>query len=161
MKPFFYLFLIFSLGITGCQNVQRPEKPEAFIEEDEMVEILYDVSLLKSLKTYSINEMRMLDIKPESFIYDKYDIDSLQLAANINYYSVNFNEYAALWEKVNEKVIEKQQEVEDEMVKGDSARTLEIKQRRDSIKNSQKKPKENEELKGLRQSDSLVTPISG
>ena len=153
---FIYGLLVFMLALTGCQNVERPQKPDHLLDEDQMTDILYDIAILKSIKTYNVNDMRALDINPDTFIYKKYDIDSLQLARNISYYAVDFNKYAALWKRVSERVSQKQEEAEDEMTRGDSTKTLEIKKRRDSIKKSQKKPKED-----LEQVDSLVAPISG
>ena len=37
-----------------------------------MTDILYDISLLRALKTYSVNDMRALGLEPDTFIYDKY-----------------------------------------------------------------------------------------
>ncbi|WP_442846857.1 DUF4296 domain-containing protein [Leeuwenhoekiella sp. H156] len=158
MRNLSLLILVF-LSLFACQNVERPEKPDAFIEEEKMIDILYDISVIKSLKTYNINEMRMLDIKPESYIYDKYDIDSIQLAENISYYAVDFNEYAELWEKVRARLAAKQEEVEAEIAKGDSIQRVKSKPIPDSLKN--RKIPQSEMTKGLQMNDSLVESVSG
>jgi len=153
------LLIIVFLAVLSCTNVERPEKPDAFIDEDKMIDILYDVSIIRSLKTYNINEMRTLDIRPESYIYDKYDIDSTQLADNISYYAVDFNEYAAMWEKVRERLAAKQEEVEEEITKGDSLQRVKSKPIPDSLRSRDLPNKDRP--KALQKNDSLVEPISG
>ena len=158
MRKLSLLTLVF-LSILSCTNVERPEKPDAFIDENKMIDILYDISIIRSLKTYNINEMRTLDIRPESYIYEKYDIDSTQLAENISYYAVDFNEYAELWEKVRERLAAEQEEVEAEIAKGDSIQRVKSKPIPDSLKN--RKIPQSEMPKGLQMNDSLVESVSG
>ncbi|PHR88047.1 MAG: hypothetical protein COA80_18345 [Leeuwenhoekiella sp.] len=158
MRKLSLLILVF-LSILSCTNVERPEKPDAFIDENKMIDILYDISIIRSLKTYNINEMRTLDIRPESYIYEKYDIDSTQLAENISYYAVDFNEYAELWEKVRERLAAKQEEVEAEIAKGDSLQRVKSKPIPDSLKS--RELQNNDRPKALQVNDSLVEPVSG
>ena len=153
------LFLLVLISLVACQNVERPEKPDVFIEEEKMIDILYDISIIRSLKTYNINEMRTLDIRPESYIYDKYDIDSLQLAENISYYAVDFNNYAEMWEKVRERLAAKQEEVEEEITKVDSLQRVKSKPIPDSLRSRDLPNKDRP--KALQKNDSLVEPISG
>ena len=153
------LFIFVLITLISCQDIEKPQKPDAFIPEEKMIDILYDISIIRSLKTYSINEMRMLDIKPESYIYDKYDIDSTQLAENISYYAIDFNKYAALWEKVRVRLAEEHADVEERISKSDSIKMEEIKTNRDSIMKANRTTPE--DARGLETNDSLVEPVSG
>ncbi len=153
------LFILVFVTLISCQDIEKPEKPEAFIPEDQMIDILYDISIIRSLKTYNVNEMRMLDIKPESYIYDKYNIDSIQLADNISYYAIDFNKYAALWEKVRVRLAAEHADVEERISKSDSIKINQIKNNRDSIMKANRLTPES--ARGLEINDSLVEPVSG
>ena len=143
------------LAVLSCHDIERPQKPDNFIEQEKMTDILYDISLLRALKTYSVNDMRALGIEPDSFIYDKYEIDSLQLAQSIDYYSVNFNEYIAMWEEVSTRLTAQRDEIQFKQNELDSIRIEESKRRRDSIKKANM-ARPDKPLK----SDSLIAPVS-
>ena len=150
-----YILLLFMLTVLSCHDIERPQKPDNFIEQEKMTDILYDISLLRALKTYSVNDMRALGIEPDSFIYDKYEIDSLQLAQSIDYYSVNFNEYIAMWEEVGTRLTAQRDEIQFKQNELDSIRIEESKRRRDSIKKANT-PMRDKPLK----TDSLIAPVS-
>lgn len=150
-----YILLLFMLAVLSCHDIERPQKPDNFIEREKMTDILYDISLLRALKTYSVNDMRALGIEPDSFIYEKYEIDSLQLAQSIDYYSVNFNEYIAMWEDVSTRLTAQRDEIQFKQNELDSIRIEESKRRRDSIKKANM-ARPDKPLK----SDSLIAPVS-
>ncbi|MEH6658896.1 DUF4296 domain-containing protein [Leeuwenhoekiella marinoflava] len=120
--------------ILSCNEVKTPKKPDNFIKKDKMTAILYDISLMRALKTYSVNDMLVLGLQPDSYIYKKYDIDSLQLAESIDYYSVNFNEYTAMWEEVGERLTAQRDALQFKQNELDSIRLEKSNRRRDSIK---------------------------
>ncbi|HCQ75760.1 MAG TPA: hypothetical protein DIV44_03040 [Leeuwenhoekiella sp.] len=99
--------------------------------------------------------MRALGLEPDTFIYDKYDVDSLQLAQSIDYYSVNFNEYTSIWEEVNARLTAQRDEIQFEQNDLDSIRIEESKRRRDSIKKANQ-PRPDIEL----ENDSILAPVS-
>tara|TARA_Y100000815_G_scaffold199627_1_gene183156 strand:- start:1201 stop:1671 length:471 start_codon:yes stop_codon:yes gene_type:complete len=150
-----YILLLVVLAVVSCHDIERPKKPDNFIEREEMTDILYDISLLRALKTYSVNDMRALGLEPDTFIYDKYDVDSLQLAQSIDYYSVNFNEYTSIWEEVNARLTAQRDEIQFEQNDLDSIRIEESKRKRDSIKKANQ-PRPDIEL----ENDSILTPVS-
>ena len=150
-----YILLLVVLAVVSCHDIERPKKPDNFIEREEMTDILYDISLLRALKTYSVNDMRALGLEPDTFIYDKYDVDSLQLAQSIDYYSVNFNEYTSIWEEVNARLTTQRDEIQFEQNDLDSIRIEESKRKRDSIKKANQ-PRPDIEL----ENDSILTPVS-
>ena len=152
-----FLIVLTLLVFVGCNEIQRPKKPDNFIKEDLMVDVLYDISLMRTLRTYNMNEMRSLGIVPDSLIYKKYNIDSLQFAESINYYSVNFNDYAALWEEVNKRLIAQRDKLQFNQNDEDSIRNAAEKIKRDSI-NRQAKSKDS--LLMLEETqDSILAPI--
>lgn len=84
MKKFLYGILF--CGIVGCSN-QVIEKPEKFISQDKMEEILYEISILNAAKNvdYQVFEKKIVAV--DKIIYQDNNIDSLQLVQNIIYYA--------------------------------------------------------------------------
>jgi len=144
--------------ILSCNEVKTPKKPDNFIKKDKMTDILYDISLMRALKTYSVNDMVTLGLQPDSYIYEKHEIDSLQFAENIDYYSVNFNEYTAIWEEVGERLTAQRDELQFKQNELDSIRIEESNRRRDSIKKANMIEPDSKGLK--MKNDSLLEPIS-
>ncbi|RXG18232.1 putative protein DUF4296 [Leeuwenhoekiella aestuarii] len=152
---------LFSLVfILSCNEVKTPKKPDDFINKDKMTDILYDISLMRALKTYSVNDMLALGLQPDSYIYKKYDIDSLQLAKSIDYYSVNFNEYTAIWEEVGERLTAQRDALQFKQNELDSIRLQESKSKRDSIERAAKFKKLKEKSSNTPANDSILAPVS-
>lgn len=76
------LMLLFS-----CQDVREVERPNDLIPEQKMVEVLTDLSLINSAKNYNRRLLEETGLKPNEFLYQKHDIDSLQLARSTEYYT--------------------------------------------------------------------------
>ncbi|WP_028376832.1 DUF4296 domain-containing protein [Leeuwenhoekiella sp. MAR_2009_132] len=157
MKRTGYIVMLSLLLLLSCNDIQKPKKPDNFIKKDLMTDILYDVSIMRTLRTYNMNEMRSLGIEPDSFIYKKYDIDSLQFAESINYYSVNFNEFTAIWEEVSKRLTEQRDKLQFAQNDQDSIRNVESKFKRDSIR---KQVQLKDSLSKIEPTqDSLLAPI--
>lgn len=126
MKKAFFLLLALQL-FAACQNVERPEKPDNLIAEDKLKDILYDVSLINAARDFSRGQLTNAGIEPDTFVYEKYNIDSLQFAKSVAYYSVDFNRYLKIWEDVNLRLEVKRDEVDSLIRKKDSVRAAERK----------------------------------
>jgi hypothetical protein len=92
--------LLFS--IVGC-NDNIIEKPNNLIEKDKMITILYDMSLLESIKTQNIKG-GISDKSVSDYIYKKYKIDSIQLDKSNKYYASDIEEYKKMIESVKAKL---------------------------------------------------------
>jgi len=101
-----YMRKVLLLGLTvlffGC-NGNSVEKPKNLIDKDKMVDILYDISLLESIKSQNINGGITVKMGND-YIYKKYKIDSIQFAKSNKYYASNLEEYKKMFEKVKEKL---------------------------------------------------------
>lgn len=118
-----YTIMIFCF--SACQDIDRPEKPDGFIKEERFKDILYDISLVNAARDFSRAQLLSSGIEPDTFIYEKYGIDSLQLAENIAYYSVDFSRYQKIWEAVNKRIESKRKEVDSLVRRQDSIEELE------------------------------------
>ncbi|TRW21890.1 DUF4296 domain-containing protein [Flavobacterium zepuense] len=103
MKKLVYILLL-ALVAVGCGDETAP-KPDHLLKEGEMVDILYDISLLQAIKSFTPNSLSDNNVNPQTYIYKKYKIDSLTFAQNHLYYASNLEEY----QKIQKKVVDKLQ----------------------------------------------------
>jgi len=99
-----FLVFILSLSLWSCQDVKRPEKPENLIPEEEMVAVLTEVYLINAARSFDNRTILDKQVKLDSFIYIKFNIDSLQFAQSNAYYTANLNNYNSLFQKVEERM---------------------------------------------------------
>lgn len=94
--------------VVACKDnkLSTPEKPKDLISKAEMVDILYDMSILSAGKGADRRTFEAKGIMPQEYIYNKYNIDSLQFAESNNYYSYNVSVYEDLYEQVQAKLVE-------------------------------------------------------
>ena len=107
MKKIFFFCVIF-LAVS-CNN-SVIEKPSNLIEKDKMVDILYDISLLETVKSQGIKR-GFTQSEINQYILKKYKIDSLQLISSNKYYASDAEEYKRMFEKVKAKLDEDDKKV--------------------------------------------------
>ena len=92
------LSLCFVMTLFCCQNlaIEKPEKP---IDEEMMVDILYDLSLMEAIKSQNILNSDNT-INSSQYIYKKYKIDSIQFVQNNKFYASNVDNYKKMFDKV-------------------------------------------------------------
>lgn len=100
MKKSIVLILLF---LASCQKA-AVEKPDQLIEEEVMVNILYDLTVLESVKAHTISNGTATTIQTNEYLYKKYAIDSLQFVQNEKYYASNIKVYKRIYDKVNQRI---------------------------------------------------------
>lgn len=90
--------------VLSCQNIERSEKPDNLIAEDKMVEVLTEISLLNSARNFNKRLFESTGLSPEAYIYEKYDIDSIQFERSNNYYSENYDNYENIFSEVKDNL---------------------------------------------------------
>ncbi|RYJ43228.1 DUF4296 domain-containing protein [Flavobacterium beibuense] len=103
MKKFTVILFAFVV-LAACDK--GPEKPQNFIEEDKMEDILYDAALLQSMSSFAPGILHDNDITVSDYLYNKYDIDSLTLVQNHTYYASDFERYEKLMNRVTDRLRE-------------------------------------------------------
>ena len=86
--------------VCGYFLIEKPEKP---IDEDVMVDILYDLSLMEAIKSQNISDSDNT-INSSQYIYKKYKIDSLQFVQNNKFYASDVDNYKKMFEKVKARL---------------------------------------------------------
>lgn len=102
MKQLLY-FLIFTF-LIGCNSVDRPKKPKNLIGKDKMSDVMYDLYILNAAKGVNRKLLEKNGVMPMAYVYDKYDIDSLQFAESNTYYAYDIKTYNGMVEKVKERL---------------------------------------------------------
>lgn len=101
MKKWFLAAVI--LFVAACDSNPAP-KPEHLLNEGDMVNILYDISVLQAIKSFSPNSLTDNNVDPQNYIYKKYKIDSTTFAQNHLYYASDLKKYGEIQQKVLEQL---------------------------------------------------------
>lgn len=129
------ILLLVTFFLLSCSNKNKIQKPAKLIEKESMEKIYYDLALLQALKTSAPEKMFPNKINPQTYIYQKYKIDSLQFVQNNNYYAEDIEEYKAMFDRVTVKL--KLQKAEIDTIVNREIR-LKSKKIADSLKKIQK-----------------------
>ena len=108
MKKVSVLFFCFALFV-GCQN-NPIEKPDNLIDQDKMVDIMFDISVLEAMKSQTTVVLETNNINPNTYIYKKHNIDSLQFAKSDKYYASDVKKYKEIFDAVNKRIEEQIEE---------------------------------------------------
>ncbi len=163
-----FLFFILLVFTVSCQDLKKTEKPEDLIPEAKMVDVLTELSLLHAARNFNKQKLEETGIKPEEYIYKRFNIDSLQFERSNNYYSEQYSQYERIYDSVKVRL---------QVIKSrlDALREIEVKiedsikqARKDSIKAADSlrvNPQISDSLKlkklrsiKKRKRDSLITP---
>ena len=128
MKQLFCILALFVLAFS-CEMKDRPPKPENLISKDKMEGILYDMYIINAAKGVNRKLLEDKGIVPESYILNKYQIDSAQFAQSNAYYAFDPDLYKTMVEKVKARLEVDKKTFEDLEKKAGK----ETKRRRDSI----------------------------
>jgi hypothetical protein len=97
MKKF--LLLVIGIVIISCSKNPAP-KPDNLLDDEVMTNILFDIAVLQAAEgtmTYRLTEN---NIKVNTFIYEKYKIDSTTYYQNQKYYAANTRKYKKMHQEV-------------------------------------------------------------
>ena|SRR5690554_4710607 len=100
----YWIVFLIPLMIVACQDVQRPEKPKNLIAKDVMAEVLTEAYLANAGRSVDNKTVEIKGVKIDSFIYNKFGIDSLQFVRSNNYYAADINTYVDIFQKVEENL---------------------------------------------------------
>ncbi len=99
-----FTIILVILCVSGCQDVKRPAMPENLIPEEKMVEVLTEAYLINAARSFDKRTIIENKVKLDSFIYKKFNIDSLQFVQSNAYYTSDVNKYTELITQVEAKV---------------------------------------------------------
>ena len=98
------LYLVLPLLLIFSCNKNAVEKPDNLIDEDKMVDIIYDLALLEAIRTTDPVSLDEKNIVANEYIYTKFKIDSLQFVKSNHYYASDVHNYVKLYERVAKRL---------------------------------------------------------
>ena len=104
MKKLSVVFFCFALFVS-CQNVLI-EKPDNLIDQEKMVDIFFDITVLEAMKSQTTLVLETNKINPNTYVYKKHHIDSLQFANSDKYYASDVKKYKEIFDAVNKRIEE-------------------------------------------------------
>ena len=156
------LSLLSLILLFGCQGVEPINKPENLIPLDSLEQIIYDLSIVNAARGYNIQRFAQTGVKPESYIYEKYNIDSTRFTNSTIYYAADVEAYSEFIDKIRIRV-EKEYKVADSLEKidkkiKDSLRFAKAKKRKNVRDSVSERFKKNIEIPPTRipQLDSMI-----
>jgi Domain of unknown function (DUF4296) len=106
MKKF--TLIIALVFIISCNSVV--EKPDNLIDEDQMVDMIYDISLLDAMKSQGVVTQVTYPTTTQ-FIKSKYKVDSLTFAKSSQYYAADYKKYKKMYEEVKQRLEEETKKI--------------------------------------------------
>ena len=85
MRKYILLFLIISC--LACDGSTPVEPPDEKMTTEMMENVFYDIMLMNAIKNSNYVDLAHKEYFTDQLIYEKYGIDSLQLAQNQTYYA--------------------------------------------------------------------------
>jgi Domain of unknown function (DUF4296) len=114
MKKYSLIFGVFFV-LSSCGNSVL-DKPNNLIDDDTMIEILTDLSIMDAMKSQnSVNGTLKFEVN--DYVFKKYQIDSLQFAQSNKYYASDVPKYKRMYKIVNEKLTARKTELDQMILK--------------------------------------------
>ena len=97
------VFLVLIFSFASCKK-ERYEKPDNLIDEFKMSDILYDISIFYAAKGINLKDINPEEVKLDSLIYKKFNVDSAQFASSSVYYASDINTYINIYKRVEDRL---------------------------------------------------------
>ncbi len=102
MKKLYFCFFLKLILFISCQK-----SGVEIIPQDKMVNMLVDLSIIKSINNLNYQENQLIVSPEDFFILQKYNIDSLNWELNKNYYSQRPKILAKIYSRVQDSIEKK------------------------------------------------------
>ncbi|MBZ9629954.1 DUF4296 domain-containing protein [Salegentibacter sp. LM13S] len=102
LKKLFLLFFVV-VAFVACQDIDKSERPGDLIPEDKMIDVIAEISLMQSARNFNKRIFENTGIKGREYIYEKYDIDSVQFKHSNDYYADNYEIYQRIYDSVKNR----------------------------------------------------------
>lgn len=107
---FYIPIILITIGMYSCQSVEKIAIPDPLLSEDEMVDIIVDIAILKAAKGIYKKKLEKKYFNLESYIYEKHCIDSLIFSENNKWRAKNLEGYQRIFSR-SKKILLKEKEL--------------------------------------------------
>ncbi len=98
------LFFVLAMAMA-CRQGDVVKEPGHLMSEDDMVNALYDMSVLQAMRGNTVKALEENKVDPKAYIYKKYKVDSLTFSQNHRYYASRLEQYENIQKRVKEKLL--------------------------------------------------------
>ena len=98
------IFLLIAFIILFSCGEEVIDMPVNLISKEKMIDILYDMAIINAAKINAPQVMEDRNFAPMQYIYNKYEIDSIQFVSSDLYYASKPLEYEDIYEKLEERI---------------------------------------------------------
>lgn len=99
LLKFFFVFVM----IVACKkDRQELVEPACLLSETEMINLMIDVSLVKSAKSLGRKGLKDSGIKPLDYLFIKHGVDTITIRENIEYYNADLKKSESLYNKITD-----------------------------------------------------------
>ncbi|MGB5203542.1 DUF4296 domain-containing protein [Eudoraea sp.] len=106
MRKIFFLITFIILFSCGEEVI---DKPVNLISKEKMIDILYDLAIIDAAKSTGPQVMENKNFVPMEFIYNKYEIDSMQFVSSDLYYASIPLEYEDIYKKIEDRIVKEKE----------------------------------------------------
>jgi len=92
---FLLLFIVFS-----CTESGDNKPPDDLIPPDQMTKVMLEIILMKNIIREASYFVDKKDLLVAEYLYEKYGIDSIQLASSQSYYAKNPKKYVPIFKMI-------------------------------------------------------------
>lgn len=134
-----YIFILVVFVFASCGKEVKSPEPSILIDEEKMVDIMYDIRLISAAKAKNYKKMKDSAVQIDKFVYHKYKLDSITLRQNLDYYATHsFKKAKDIEYEVRQRLEASKNEVSLELKKQDSVKLL----KKEKVENKLKFKKE-------------------
>ncbi|PKD20670.1 hypothetical protein APR41_13430 [Salegentibacter salinarum] len=155
LKKLFLLFFICA-AFAACQNIEKSERPENLIPEDKMIDVIAEIFLMQSARNFNKRMFENTGIRGQEYIFEKYEIDSVQFKRSNDYYADNYEVYQRIYDSVKNRFEKLKVELDTLQQQEQQIKDSIAKVRRDSLGVEEDSLNPEEERKIEEISDSLI-----
>jgi hypothetical protein len=94
--------VILVLFTISCSDVEKSPPPENLFSKDKMAALITDLYLVEGSISSNKGAYLKTGVQPSSYLYEKYDMDSITFQENLNYYTDRVEEYLLIMDEVQE-----------------------------------------------------------
>lgn len=130
-----YLLVAILLFSCGEQVLQPPEK---LIPKETMIAMLTELTVINAAKTTNVAILRKNEIEPMTYLFEKYEVDSLQFVMSDRYYASLPLEYEDIHVQVQKRIEKQAEEIIVVKKVNDSLKLAKSKEKKEASKEKKK-----------------------
>jgi hypothetical protein len=130
--------IIFSaIILIVFSSCEKPvvSKPVNLIEREKMVNIMYDLTILESMKVEQYTLLDSIKYTPNQYIYKKYKIDSVQFAKSNLYYAADYKDYEKIYNEIKTRLVAEKTATKASIKQKSAKEILKLKAKKKLLKN--------------------------